>query len=329
MSVWNVFDGDAFSLTSLTAAINHTPYRPGLLGELGLFEEQGITTTSAAIEEQDGTLALVDVAPRNGVGQVVVGDTRTVRSFTIPHLPERATIMADSVQGVRAFGSETGTQTVESVRNARLAKMRANIDYTMESHRLAVVQGNYIDANGASVSLATAFNVTLPTPISFALGTATTKVREKCMDVLSVIEAGLDGTPFTGVTVLCGATFWKQLIEHAALKETVVNWQAAQTLRADPRLSIDFGGLRFLRYRGTSAVKVQDGEAWAIPTGVSGLFITRFAPANYMETVNTVGLPYYAKAEVMPFQKGVQLEAQSNPLNLCTRPASIVKLTAA
>lgn len=27
MSVWNVFDSDAFSLTSLTAAINKVPYR--------------------------------------------------------------------------------------------------------------------------------------------------------------------------------------------------------------------------------------------------------------------------------------------------------------
>lgn len=329
MSVWNVFDGDAFTLQSLTAAINHVPYKPGLIGELRIFQEEGIPTLTALIEESAGTLTLVPATPRNGPGLVVNGDKRKVLPFSIPHLPERATIMADEVQGVRPFGSESGTQTVESVRNSRLARMRANIEYTIESHRLSVIQGNYIDANGASVPLATAFGVTAPAPISFALGVNNTKVREKCMDVIEAIETGLGGTGFTGVTVLCGATFWKQLIEHQALKETVANWQAAQTLRADPTMAIDFGGMRFIRYRGTSAVKIADGDAWAFPTGVSDLFITRFAPANYIETVNTNGLPFYAKGEVLPFQKGVMIEAQSNPLSLCTRPAAVVRLTAA
>ena len=57
------------------------------------------------------------------------------------------------------------------------------------------------------------------------------------------------------------------------------------------------------------------------------LLITRFGPADYMETVNTMGLPYYASQVPMDHHKGVNLEAQSNPLNLCTRPRAIIKLT--
>ena len=268
------------------------------------------------------------MAPRNAPGQVVNDTKRNARSFLVPHLPERATIMADEVQGIRAFGSETGTATVESKRNERLARMRANLEYTLESHRLNAIMGNYTDANGASTSLATAFGVIAATPVSFALATATTNIAGKCLSVLEGIEAGLGGTPFTGVTVLCGSTFWASLIDHAKIKDTVLGWQAAQTLRGDPRLQIEFGGLRFVRYRGTSAVKVQDGEAWAVPHA-PGIAITRFAPANYIETVNTVGLPFYAKAAVDPMGKGVEIEAQSNPLNLITRPAAVVKLTAA
>ena len=89
MSVWNVFDSDAFNLQSLTAAINKQPYAPGVLGGLGLFDEQGISTTTALIEEQNGVLNLVDVAPRNGVGQAVGDTKRAVRSFAIPHMPQR------------------------------------------------------------------------------------------------------------------------------------------------------------------------------------------------------------------------------------------------
>ncbi len=328
MSVWNAFDSDAFSLQSLTAAINKAAYQPDIIASLGLFEEQGIPDTTAVLEEQDGVLSLVSVAPRNGVGQPVMDGGRTARAFKIPHLPERATIMADEVQGVRAFGSESGASSVEIKRNERLAIMRANLEYTLESHRLAAIQGNFIDANGASVSLATTFGVVAATPVSFALGTDTTKILGKCADVLGGIEDGLGGSPFTGVTVLCGKTFWSSLIDHPKVKDAVVGWQAAQTLRNDARLALTYGGLNFVRYRGTSAVKVADGEAWAVPTGVAGLAITRFAPANYIETVNTIGLPFYAKAAADPMGKGVEIEAQSNPLNLITRPAAIVKLTA-
>ena len=47
-----------------------------------------------------------------------------------------------------------------------------------------------------------------------------------------------------------------------------------------------------------------------------------------METANTLGLPKYAKQEALRMNRGVEFEAQSNPLNLCTRPAAIIKLTA-
>lgn len=327
MSVWNVFDGDAFSLNSLTAAINHLPYKPSIIAGLGVFEEQGIATTTALIEEHNGTLSVVSVAPRNGLGTVVDRDSRNVLPFAIPHLPQRATIMADEVQGIRAFGSESNTKTVQGARDERLAKGRAQIDYTIESHRLSAIKGTYINVNGTATDLYAAFGVAAQETVDFALNSGSTKVRNKCMAVIGHIETGLGGDMFSGVVALCGATFWDDLIEHAALAATVTGWQAAATLRNDPRLEIEFGGIRFVRYRGTSSVLIAAKEAYAFATGVSGMFITRFAPANYAETVNTNGLPYYAKAMELPFGKGVALEMQSNPLNLCTRPRAVVKLT--
>jgi len=46
-----------------------------------------------------------------------------------------------------------------------------------------------------------------------------------------------------------------------------------------------------------------------------------------METVNTLGVPYYAKQEPRRMGKGIDLEAQSNPITLCTKPRAIIKLT--
>jgi hypothetical protein len=47
-----------------------------------------------------------------------------------------------------------------------------------------------------------------------------------------------------------------------------------------------------------------------------------------METVNTIGLPYYAKQEELRMGKGIDLESQSNPISICTRPRAVIKLTA-
>lgn len=318
---------DAFSLTTLTAAMNNLKYVPGRLGALGLFDEQGLTTTTAEIEERDGVLELLDIKPRNSPGTPIGASTRKVHTFSIPHIPESAGIMADEVQGIRAFGSENQAEVLETRINERLTFMRRNMDYTNESHRLQAVMGNYYDANGNTVSLFTTFGVTQQTKAMGFNASSSSSARTKATEVLEQIEDALDGIPFSGVRVLCSSSFWKLLIEDKDAKDTYLNWQMAASLRQDPRLSFDWLGFSWERYRGTSDVLIPANTAYAIPEGVPGLFLTRYAPGNYMETVNTIGLPYYAKGERMRMNKGLELEAQSNPLNICTRPRAIIKLT--
>lgn len=322
------FKADGFSLTSLTAALNNIPYTPTVIAESGLFTSAGIATLDATIESDGKTIGLVSVQPRNAPQQVVLADKRTVRTFKVPHLPERATIMADEVQGVRAFGSQDQAQSINTIRDMRLAKMRSQIDYTIEAHRLSAIMGNYYDAAGNQTSLFTEFGVSQQT-VSFALGTSTTAIKTKVALTIEAVESALDGLAYSGIDIYCGASFWKDLISHANVEKFYMNWQAANSLNRDPRLPFSFMGVNFIRYRGTAAVKIPDAEAYAVPTGVTDLFITRFAPANYVETVNTIGLPFYGKVEPLEMNKGVAIEAQSNPLNLCTRPSSVIKLTSA
>jgi len=104
----------------------------------------------------------------------------------------------------------------------------------------------------------------------------------------------------------------------------------ADSLLGDRRQAFTFGGVLWVRYRGKvgGAAFVGDDEAYLVPEGVEDLFKSVYAPANYMETVNTLGVPHYAKLERLPFDKGVMGEAQSNPLHICTRPRAVIKLTA-
>ena len=56
-----------------------------------------------------------------------------------------------------------------------------------------------------------------------------------------------------------------------------------------------------------------------------GLFRTYYAPADYIETVNTIGRRLYAKQYDMPNGKGVHLDTQMNALNICTRPKVLIQ----
>jgi hypothetical protein len=43
--------------------------------------------------------------------------------------------------------------------------------------------------------------------------------------------------------------------------------------------------------------------------------------------VNTIGLPIAAHSQIMPFNRGIEIEVQANPLPITMYPASIVELT--
>ena len=326
MPAWNPFSSNAFELVSLTAALNKLPFTPTRIAELGLFEEAGVTTLDVAVEEINGTLQLLPALPRNAPGTPVTRDLRSIRPIRCPHIPATGSVMADEVQNVRAFGSETMADTVQNRVNQELAKGRRSIDYTIETHRVAAIQGNYYNSNGSTTSLYTEFGVSQQS-VGMVLLTSTTKVRQKCFDIFKAIKTGLGGIPYRGVRVFCGDTFWASLIGHEVINASYLNSQDNAAVRGDPTRTFTWGGITWEWYSGTSDCKIADTEAYAIPEGVPGMFLTRYAPAPYQETVNTTGLPYYAKAEPMKFGKGVEMEMQSNPLNICTIPRAVIKLT--
>lgn len=326
----NVFESDAFSLKSLTAAINEVEYTPRRLGELGVFDAAGITTTQVVIEKDGDKLALVESKPRGAPATVVGGSKRSVVPFMTAHLPTRATILADEVQGVRAFGTEDAAEQLQTVINGRLAKMARRIDVTHEYHRIGAVKGLVLDANGDVLyDLFRAFGMEQKT-VPMALDTAGTDLQLKCLDILEAMEKGLGDLFFDGGRVLCGQAFWRKFVSHKSVKAAFERFQEGEKNRNDPRTPFYFGGLFWERYRGTVGEKpfIKEGEAYAMPMGSDDLFMSRFAPGDYMDTVNTLGLPFYSSSEPLPHGKGVELEAQSNPAHLNTRPKSCIKLVA-
>jgi Phage major capsid protein E len=324
-----IFEDDAFSVSSLTAAINEQQYLPGRISSLGLFREEGISTLTVQIEKDGDTLALVPAGERGTSGLVVGATKRMLIPFNTVHLPERFTIKADEIQGIRAFGSLTELQAVQDVVNKRLGKARRQLDATHEFQRMGALNGKVLDADGKTVLLDIydRFGVERQR-LPMELGNPATEVREKCGEALDMQEEALGSVTTTGSRAFCGKNFWNKLLVHKSVKETYLNTMQAASLRGDARESFEFGGIVWERYRGKVAgvAFVHDDKALLVPEGVPDLYISSFAPADYMETVNTQGIPYYSKLEPLPFNKGVAGEAQSNPLHLCTRPRAQILL---
>lgn len=327
----DIFNDDAFSVSSLTAAINEQPHQPGRIGALGLFQEEGVTTTSVTIEYNQGGLSLVPVGERGKPVSPQERDQRNLRSFVVPHLKKDDTLLADAIQNLRAFGSETDVETVQNVVNQRLGRMNRDLDATIEFHRVGAIKGLILDADGSSViyDLYDEFGI-VQEEVSLALGNAATNVRNKILEAVRKSEDKLGATVVSGYRIFFGRALFDAFTGHAKVEKAWERWNEGEMLRNDPRGGFMFGGAFCEEYRGKVGTQafIGDNEAYLVPEGVADLFITRFAPADYMETANTLGLPKYAKQEPLRMNRGVEFEAQSNPLNLCTRPGAIIKLTA-
>ncbi len=332
----DIFAGDAFSCMELTNAINRIPYKPGKIARMNLFDNRGITTTVAVVEEKDGVLSLIPTAARGGIPAVAANEDRHARNFTVPHLPLNATVRADEVQNVRAFGKETELEAVAGVVNDKIASMRQSHETTLEYHRLGAIKGNVVDADGVTViyNMFTEFGCTQPAPVvggfaEFDFTAATPPVADTCRGIIRMIEANLGNAPYDHIHCFCDATFYDGLTGQAAVLASYGLWNQGNiaAMAGDRRDGFPYGGIVFEEYTGVVGAipMIEAGAAYFFPVGSPGLFTTINAPADYIETVNTKGKPFYAKQQLMDFDRGVMISTQSNPLCLCTRPMALIR----
>lgn len=327
----DVFKSDAFSFTKLVDAINKMQAIPTRVGSLGVFGSEGVSTLSVAIEMQNGVLTLVPTAPRGAPGAAKTVERRNVRNFNTVHLPQRVAVMADEVQGLRAFGSETDEEMAMALLQKKMAVARRDLDVTHEWQRVGCLKGIVYDADGTTVlsNYLTEFGLAQTTR-NVALSVNGTKVLQECVGINRTVEDKLGDVMTTGPSrVLCSPEFFDAFTGHPAVT-AAYTYQMSQFLRTDNRRGFEFGDLIFEEYNGKIGATrlIAANKAYVVPMGVPDLFKSFYAPAPYMETVNTMGLPFYMKQKSLDYDVGVEWQVQSNPLHICTRPDAVIELTA-
>lgn len=327
---FDIFNDPAFGLMELSTSIIDRPFQPGRLGQLNWFRTSGISTTSVSIERMGQALKLVPNAPRGANGMPIRGQKRSLRDIRATHLPQEGYVGADEVQNLRAFGSMTDVETVMTLVNRETDEAMRNLQLTLEWQRMGALKGVVLDSDGSTVliDLATEFGLAMQTH-DMALDNDATKVRIKTVEALRKVEDALGGLPYTGMRALCSASFFDALVGHPAVAGAFDRPREGAFLREDQRKGFMFADVWWEEYRGSigGTPFIPANIAYLVPEGVPDMFITHFAPANYMETVNTIGLPMYVKKANTKYDKGIEFEMQSNPLHLNTRLNAIVALS--
>jgi hypothetical protein len=344
----DIFKADPFQIVPLTDAINQIKFVPGRLAQLGIFQATRVRSLSVAIERKGSQLILVPPSPRGAPGTTVDKGKRSMLDVRVPHFEINDAVIADEVQGVRAFGTETELESVMDKIAERSGEHSQSMAATTEYSQIGAIKGvvTYApDKDGVTqeLNLFTTFGVSQIAEQAMDLGQANIDngpLRKKSAGLKRLIGRELDGIPFTGkLRGFCGDNFFDDLLGNKEVRETYKGWTQAQILRegyieADGKSwgAFEFSDVIWENYRGTvSDVKgdmhdyVESDKAYIIPEGVPGLFRTYWAPADYNETVNTLGKRLYGKIYDMPNGKGTNLDVQMNELNICTRPRVLLK----
>jgi hypothetical protein len=335
----DIFNQDAFKVTTMAQGMRDIKYVPGFIGSAGLFRTTSIDTLDMAIEKDaDQNIFIVGSSPRGGVGQTFGKNRRTMRKLPVPHFQVDDAIYADEVQSVRAFGETVATERLVDRISRRGGEVSQSFALTEEYHRLKVITtGQMLDKDGSLLfDYFTEFGEVAPTEIAFDLDNAAPArgaLRKATGAVVRAMGVALDGIPFNGILAICGDAFWDSLVTHSEVEKTYLNWQAAQELRGNIVSTTQAGiwgamtlfDIKWVNYRGGQSVGVDTDKVYFIPLGTPDLFRTVYAPADYIETVNTLGQRLYAKVYRMQNDKGMNMEFQSNVIHYCTRPKVILR----
>jgi len=217
----------------------------------------------------------------------------------------------------------------------KLQTMKNKHDITKEWMRVGALKGILLDGDGSTVlyNFFTEFGMT-PFVQDFGFSSDTLDVNAAVLNIKRHMEDNLHGEVMTGVRALCSPEFFSALVGHPNVQKAFQYFMTTQPLGYDYRQGFNYAGVTFEEYRGTatdltgtSHKFIAANTAQFFPVGTLTTFVMYNAPADYNETVNTPGLPYYAKQAVRKFDEGWDLTTQSNPFPICLRPELLVQGT--
>lgn len=329
-------DDSIFGMIPLTQAMMLVPNTYGYLGPKNIFSFEGVPGDSVSVEMMNGIIQILESKPRGtSEPNQAKQEKRSGVILSIPHIPSEDQIRPKEIKNVRAFGSTNQLEQASTVMNGKLIKNHRNYEITWEFLSWGALKGKIIDADGVTelADFYKAFDVTKKR-INFELDNSDTDVVAKCKELTDHIEDNLLGDTMTGVRCPCSPEFFDSLVSHRNVEKFYLNHAAAVELGGPgSKDSFTFKGITFERYRGRGPLPdgeikrfIDIGKGHAYPEGTFETFKGAWGSGEFMDTINSNGVPIYVLQEPLKFNKGIDLYFESNPLPYCSRPGVLVEV---
>ncbi|MBB3520995.1 MULTISPECIES: major capsid protein [Rhizobium] len=326
----DVFKDDIFTVRSMMDYIDSKPYVPEEISKWLPWNSAGELNHLTAIEFRDGVIDIVPDAERGSAGFTGRVADRSAIPVYIPHYPQQRTLLAESVRGVRAFGSEL-VETFEQKRNEILDAFNVNNRLTWERTRAAAITGIMYKADMTTplINWFDTFGIAQSThEIDF--GNSNTEVVEELTDAKIKSEEALGDLYANGYYLIAGRNIQKKIKTHPTVKTGYERWNAGGLFRDDVRdgfpISTDINVVTYTRGKIGNHYLIDPDTAYLCPI-VQGMYQTRFAPGTGIQTLGAMGVPEYISPKLLDHDEGVELKGQTNPLSYVQRLGAVIKIT--
>lgn len=336
LNVKNVYDN-----VELTSAVNIQPYQPRELEVWLPWNVEGVTTRFAFIEvSESGALKLLKEAdPMSGRRNTVNREKRKGFTVRIPYFPQYESIMAEMVQGRRAFGSAGEAMTYLTELTKLVNSMKDNNAVMREWIRACALQGKICDDEGEITQDLRQLSGRSPVEHSLDLSNTKTDVIQEIIEAKQKIEdkLGAYGGMIQGYMLIAGRAIHPRFTRHASVLQAFNLWSSTgavgnlgsayrEDVRAGFPIVTDVNLVSYGRGKVNDTWFLDPNKALLCPI-LPGLYQTRYAPGTGKDVVNTPGIPEYANIEPLPFNKGDELEMEMAVVSFLERQDAICEIT--
>lgn len=326
-------------VATLAGLVEKDPMVPTMTTQLGLFTAEPIMGTTVKIERTGSVLQLVQSSARGTDAPTKAKKTRDIVHFEAVRIALEQQYSSDEVLNLRALGTSGDFTAVETYILNELRPVIGSVRATLEAHRVGALRGFVLDADGDIITdLYSKFGITPPDDVYFDLETAPTTgvadpIRRQIAEVVRTIkhELGAQATPAMQVWGLCGSAFFDALSGAPEVRQTYLNQTAAAQLRQGTGMTgeiLSYGGVNFIEFEGRigNTDLVEADEVRFVVSGVPGLFRQFFAPHDRDASIpgKSIGQVEYVLPHFPSKGRYREIEIQSNPVTICTRPALLI-----
>ena len=337
MEILDIFNNDAFSMASMSEAIQKVPTVPEKLASLNLFTPMPIRTSSFGIEIKENGLTLIPFSERGEPLSQKTHGKRKIITFQTNRLAKSDKLLASDIQFVRQFGTED--QMIKAVmeeialRQTGPGGLLDDLNTTKEYHRLNAIFGKVLDADGSVIEdYFDSFGIDHPVQLALDLAnTSDGNLRFKIEQNITIpMRQSAKGAKFNKIYAMCGHVAWLNLGLNPEFRETYLAQLQGQELR-DGTLdkTYSFAGCEWFPYFGTDddTVSVADDEVVFFPGGQNNtIFREVLSPGERFDHIAQLGQPVYSQVIVdEKRQTHADIEVFSYPKYINTRPEMIKK----